>query len=251
VEQSFQGAVAYALYSPTFRRNTAYLAEKSWNTRKRDASEFDRQYAEWIVSDEAEHWAGGMGDMRKLFQYSSTFVLLLEIGVFSGNSDAARPYPARIIRSVLATDGTHKAYRVTRALALNALLSFERGSAVSGREYELQVIRFECRRVVGLIDALLGLADAVRDQERIANGPIAGRSGLAGIGGRLERELDKLDALLVEMREVLPGYMVYVGWREYMFLREAIRVQTEQLKRLAGDRAVLSGEADLPRADWL
>ncbi|TNJ65513.1 hypothetical protein FE784_14935 [Paenibacillus hemerocallicola] len=251
VEQSFQGALAYALYSPTFRRNTAYLAEKSWNTRKRDASEFDRQYAEWIVSDEAEHWAGGMGDMRKLFQYSSTFVLLLEIGVFSGNSDAARPYPARIIRSVLATDGTHKAYRVTRALALNALLSFERGSAVSGREYELQVIRFECRRVVGLIDALLGLADAVRDQERIANGPIAGRSGLAGIGGRLERELDKLDALLVEMREVLPGYMVYVGWREYMFLREAIRVQMEQLKRLAGDRAVLSGEAELSRADWL
>ncbi|MDF2659616.1 MAG: hypothetical protein K0Q94_2407 [Paenibacillus sp.] len=246
VEHSFRGAVAYALYSPSYRRNTACLAEKSWNTRKRDIADFDRQYAGWIVANEAERWAKGVGAMRKLFEYSSTFVLLLEIGVFSGNSDPSRPYPARIIRSVLATDGTHKAFRVTRTLARNALLAFERGSPAAGKEYELEVIRFECRRVIGLIDALLGLVDAVRAYERIARGPAAGRSGLGAVGERLERDLEALDVLLAEMQTVLPAYMVYVGWREYGFLREAIRAQAEQLGHLAGDRAVLSGEVSLP-----
>jgi hypothetical protein len=238
--------MAYTLYSPTFRRNTAFLAEKSWNTRKRDAADFDRLYAGWIVSDEPIQWAKGMGDMRKLFEYSSTFTLLAEIGVFFGSSDITRSYPAGIIRSVSATDGTHKAYRVTRALARNALLSFERGRAVPGREYDLQVIRFECRRAAGLIDALLGLVDAVRAMERLGDGPVARRSELAHIGERLERELDALDALLVEMQEVLPAYMVYVGWREYMFLREAMRKQAEQLTLLSRDKAILSGEADMP-----
>ncbi|MDF2714202.1 MAG: hypothetical protein K0R28_1127 [Paenibacillus sp.] len=246
VEHSFQGVMAYTLYSPTFRRNTAFLAEKSWNTRKRDAADFDRLYAGWIVSDEPIQWAKGMGDMRKLFEYSSTFTLLAEIGVFFGSSDITRSYPAGIIRSVSATDGTHKAYRVTRALARNALLSFERGRAVPGREYDLQVIRFECRRAAGLIDALLGLVDAVRAMERLGDGPVARRSELAHIGERLERELDALDALLVEMQEVLPAYMVYVGWREYMFLREAMRKQAEQLTLLSRDKAILSGEADMP-----
>ncbi|TMV48749.1 hypothetical protein FE783_17030 [Paenibacillus mesophilus] len=246
VEHSFQGVMAYTLYSPTFRRNTAYLAEKSWNTPKRDAAEFDRLYAGWIVSDEPAQWAKGMGDMRKLFEYSSTFTLLTAIGVFFGSSDIARSYPAGIVRSVSAVDATHKAYRVTRALARNALLSFKEGKAVPGREYELQVIRFECRRVAGLIDALLGLADAVRDMERLGNGPVARRSELAVIGEKLERELNALDTLLVEMQEVLPAYMVYVGWREYMFLRDAMRKQAEQLALLSRDKAILSGEADMP-----
>lgn len=246
VEHSFQGVMAYTLYSPTFRRNTAFLAEKSWNTRKRDAAQFDRLYAGWIVSDEPAQWAKGMGDMRKLFEYSSTFTLLTAIGVFFDSSDIARSYPAGIIRSVSAADGTHKAYRVTRALARNALLSFERGMSVPGREYELRVIRFECRRVAGLIDALLGLVDAVRALERLGNSPVARRSELAVIGDRLERELNALDALLVEMQEVLPAYMVFVGWREYMFLREAMRKQAEQLALLSRDKAILSGEADIP-----
>lgn len=245
-EHAFQGAVSYALYSPAYRRNTAYLAEKSWNTQKRNVSDFEHRYAGWIVSDETEQWARGMREMRKMFQYSSTFVLLLEIGVFTGNGDRSRPYPARIIRSVLATDGTHKAYRVTRALAQNALLSFERGNAVSGREYDLHVNRFECRRVIGLIDALLGLVDAVRAQERIANGPVARRGELAAVCERLERELDALDALLLEMQAVLPRYIVYVAWREYMFLREAMRQQAEELASLARDRSVLNGETAIP-----
>lgn len=246
VERSFQGVVAYTLYSPTFRRNTAFLAEKSWNTRKRDAADFDRVYAGWIVSDEPGQWAKGMSDMRKLFEYSSTFTLLAEIGVFFGRSDIAGSYPAGIVRSVTATDGTHKAYRVIRALARNALLSFERGRAVPGRDYELQVIRFECGRVIGLIDALLGLVDAVRAMERMASGPVAGRSELAVVGTRLERELFALDALLADMKEVLPAYMVYVAWREYMFLREAVRKQAEQLALLSRDKAIMSGEADMP-----
>ncbi|GAA3413395.1 family 20 glycosylhydrolase [Paenibacillus hodogayensis] len=246
VEQSFPGAVAYTVYSPTFRRNTAYLAEKCWNTRRRDAAEFDRTYAAWIVSDEPECWAKGMSAMRKLFEYSSTFTLLAEIGVFFSSADSIRAYPAGIVRSVLATDGVHKAYRVTRALARNALLSFEQGKAVPGREYELRVIRFECRRVAGLIDGLLGLSDAVRAMERLRNGPIAGRCGLAAVGERLERELDALDRLLAEMQGVLPAYMVFVGLREYMFLREAMRKQAEQLTLLSRDEAILRGEADVP-----
>ncbi|MDF2721109.1 MAG: beta-hexosaminidase [Paenibacillus sp.] len=245
-EHSFQGAVSYALYSPAFRRNTGYLAEKSWNTQKRNVFDFEQRYANWIVSDETEQWARGMREIRKMFQYSSTFTLLLEIGVFTGNGDPARPYPTRIVRSVLATDGTHKAYRVTRALAQNALVLFERGSAVLGREYDLQVNRFECKRVIGLIDALLGLVDAVRDQERLAKGPVARRGELTIIHERLERELNELDELLLEMQTVLPRYIVYVSWREYMFLRESMRRQAEELAILARDSEVLNGNKNIP-----
>lgn len=246
-EHSFEGAMAYALYSPTFRRNTAYLAEKSWNTRKRNASEFEHQYARWIVAgEEAEHWARGFQEMRKMFQYNPTFVLLLEIGVFSGNGDASRPYPSRIIQGVLASDGIHKAYRITRALAHNTLLLFERGELVPGREYDLHINRFECRRVIGLIDALLGLADAVQAQQRLAKRPVADRSRLAEIGEKLERHLGELDDLLLEMQTVLPPYMAYVARREYMFLRQAMREQADELALLARDEAMISGEAEIP-----
>ncbi|MEF3310527.1 family 20 glycosylhydrolase [Paenibacillus sp. GYB004] len=247
-EHSFEGAMAYALYSPTFRRNTAFLAEKSWNTRKRSASEFERVYAGWIVDGQkAEQWARGFQEMRKMFQYNPTFVLLLEIGVFSGNGDASRPYPSRIIQGVLASDGIHKAYRITRALAQHTLLLFERGDPVSGREYDLLVNRFECRRVIGLIDALLGLADAVQAEQRLAGRPVTDRSRLAEIGGKLERHLDELDALLAEMQTVLPPYMAYVACREYMFLRQAMQVQADELALLARDEAIGSGEALIPR----
>jgi hypothetical protein len=181
-----------------------------------------------------------------MFQYNPTFVLLLEIGVFSGNGDASRPYPSRIIQGVLASDGIHKAYRITRALAQHTLLLFERGDPVSGREYDLLVNRFECRRVIGLIDALLGLADAVQAGQRLAGRPLTDRSRLAEIGGKLERHLDGLDALLAEMQTVLPPYMAYVACREYMFLRQAMRVQADELALLARDEAIEGGETLIP-----
>lgn len=229
MEHSFQGVMAYHVYSPNYRRNVASLAEKGWNAQRRDAAEFDRMYANWIVADEPRRWAKGMGDMRKLFEYSSTFALLVEIGVLFGHPEKAHLYPAPIIRSILSTDGTHKAYRITRALARNILLLFEQGKAIAGREYELQVIRFECRRVIVLIDALLGLADAVQALENMQNASVEKRSELADIGGQLQLELDKLDTFLIEMQDILPAYMVAVGWREYMHLREAMWEQVEQL----------------------
>ncbi|MEF2246084.1 family 20 glycosylhydrolase [Paenibacillus sp. IITD108] len=242
MEHSFQGVMSYHVYSPNYRRNVASLAEKGWNAQRRDAAEFDRLYANWIVADEPQRWAKGMGDMRKLFEYSSTFALLMEIGVLFGQPKKAHLYPEPIIRSILSTDGTHKAYRITRTLAHNILPLFEQGKAVAGREYELQVIRFECRRVIALIDALLGLADAVQALEDTQNSPVEKRNELvADIGAQLQLELDKLDAFLIEVQDILPDYLVAVSWREYMYLREAMRKQVEQLTNL-NDRFIHSEE---------
>lgn len=242
------GAVSYMMYASSFRRNVAYLAEKSWNLRRRDNSAYDRQYAGWMAASDTERWTKAMGDMRRLFEYSPAFVLLQEIGVFSGNGDKTRPYPSRIIRSMLATGGTHKAFQVMQRLAkstLQGLASSDQGATWPDRGEEPGLIRFECHRVIGLTEAILSLADAVRDTMRLTDQgqQRSTDSGerLAAVGRKLRADLAGLDSLLREMGRVLPPYMAYVAWREYSFLREAMRAQAEQIERLAADPA-LRGE---------
>lgn len=250
------GVVAYALYSPTHRRNTAFLAEKGWNTRKTAPESFEHRYALQFGGEHgADERAEAMRLMRQLFQYSPASMLLREIAVFGGNRHGYKKYPARVIESILAQPGTYQAYKAIRVTALRALRLWEQaadGKDAGGTDAELGWSRFECRRAAGLVEAMLALADAVRsyrEMGRDASRPLT--IGLAEAAAKLRSARDGLDALLLDMWHTLPRCYALVACREYAALREAMHAQLEQLEQLrdqAEAAAVPGTRIKLPEA---
>lgn len=235
VRTGASGVVAYALYSPTLRRNTAFLAEKGWNTRKTSAETFEQRYARRIGGDQgALERAEGMRLMRHLFQYSPASMLLKEIAVFGGNRPSYKRYPARVIDSMLAQPGTYQAYQAIQVMSLKAMRAWEQGSAKAEQGDESAWNIFECRRAAGIVGAMLALADAVRAYRRIAGDEarVLTPEAFADAVEKLRTECDAFDELLLDMWSTLPRYYTRVACREYAALREAMQAQLAQLEQL-------------------
>lgn len=240
-----QGVVPYMMYSPTQRRNVAYVAEKSWNVQAR-ADDFEKRYARLIVKDAAEAWAEGMRFMRKTFGYSSSSMLIAGLPAYFSENPTNNPYPARVINSIRALRGTRWAYDTILVSLRKALRLFEQGEARPGKEYDVLLNRFECRRVETIVQTVLRMTDGINRYEQIRNGPLSQRTKLTELRNDLVQALQELDAIMLEMKRFLPPYLVPAGLRYYSPLREALRLLVEQMDGLVEDRAAMAGETPLP-----
>jgi hypothetical protein len=245
-QSSLQGVVSYMLYSPTLRRNTAYLSEKSWNTDAQ-ADQFELRYARTLVQDHQEEWAAGMRKMRQIFGGDSpTSMLLLELSVFFGDSNPELAYPARLINSMRAVRGTRRAYDAIVTVLEKVLRLFEWGEPARGREAELAVSRLYCKQIIALIRTFVCVTHSIQKFERIRKGPPEHRAQLYQIKSSLEKALWELDSMFMEMKQQLPHYLVPSGLREYTFLREALLKHLREIEGILQNDSIMNGTEELP-----
>lgn len=221
-EVEVSAVVAYAIHSPTHHRNTCYLGEKTWN-RSANALRFEQTYSVLVAGTGAVEAAKAFQLMRCSLGYWPVMFLINELPVYFGNYFPKKPYPARILNAMFATQGIRDAYYWIKLQMEKTVKLLNKAISHPGKEYLLEYNRFECRKLAGLIGVFLTLADAANKYDQ-ANRFYPEKRGiiLLWVQEDLNLALKQLDEVLLDIHHNLPHYYVPSSLRELTPLRDSI-----------------------------
>lgn len=241
------GVVAYTVYSPAQRRNTAYLAEKSWN-KQAGADLFEQRYARGLASGSERERQEGVSIMRRIFGDTPDSMLLTAIPeLFRGRLNGKGDFD-RTLDGIAANAGIRRAYERIAVYLRKAERCFEQAEDVPGEEYEIRMNRFYCHQAEVVIESLLQFIRNARQLEDIGrSGARTGRPLLEELQRQASANLERLDKLLSEMKATLPRYFVPDGLRTYTPMREALRDQTETIGMLLKEWIEQNGPGEAER----
>ncbi|WP_127581581.1 family 20 glycosylhydrolase [Paenibacillus koleovorans] len=221
-------AVSYAVYAPNQHRNTAFLAEKSWNTASR-VVRFEERYARWLCGDEAdaasvEALEDGFRRMRQVYGQYGHCYFLIETSIYFGNYYPRKPYPARVLNSL--ANNEFAVETLSRLLALDldrALSYFAQAAPRADRAQLLAYNVMDCTRTKGVLDALVQFGQAVRLYEQARVHHPDRPDMFEEAYGKMEQADKHLHAALLAVCETHVEYWIPASLREFTPLARSIR----------------------------
>ncbi|MDF2669292.1 MAG: beta-hexosaminidase [Paenibacillus sp.] len=252
-QKQAQAIVSYTLYSPLHHRNTAFLAEKSWDTNAR-VVDFEQAYARWISEDgtSSAELEDGFRRMRQVYGHYGHSYFLIETGIYFGNYYPRKAYPARILNTLANSEfGVETMLRLLALDLKRAQKYFAEAAPRADRKHLIHYNVMECERTSGVLNSLLHYSAAIRSYEQVRVHHPSRTELLADVYSRMEQALQTLQETLERINETQIHYYIPSSMREFTPLLRSMKEMLVFLKpwSTALETSDSGGKsADLPSA---